>query len=211
MVDLLLPYYNTKDKMNLQDANGDHALLYAVLNKNARLVKQLLKAGSDADLANKYNATALWYSIYNNDLESFMALIPHVSDFNRASVGVEYNRFQFPPEIIYQTAVSYVELAEEKDCYSMIYFLKLFGANVSQSIVGNLFSKLKQINFAFKAKIVEEARFRETIKKIECLIRFLRTPLSLARLTRLNILNEKSLKTFPLAKPLDDFLSFKYL
>ena len=97
----------------------------------------------------------------------------------------------------------------------MIYFLKLFGATVSEKIVENLISKQKHLQLAIKLKLIQESpRLKEDFKKMELLIKFLHSPLSLMRLCRLYLVN-KNLLQDSMAKNLPEylktFLLYKFL
>ncbi len=210
----MLPYYKTKESINVQDANGDHALLYAALSKNSTLVKELLKRGANPNLPHNYNLSPLWYSIYYQDFDSFYALLSCTKNLDGKSNGVNYNQFQFPPELIYDTALSYVELAKHRDCFSMIYFLKLFGAEIPERAVRHLVSKLTHLRIAVKLKILNEnQRIHDDLRVLESLVKFIQKPLKLTEILRIYFLKEKtsinSLDSSNLPENVISFLNFK--
>ena len=215
IINILLPYYKTAESINTQDANGDHALLYAALNKNSQLVTRLLKIGANANLANKYKTTPLWYSVYNKDLDSFFALLPYTTDINVPSKGINYNGFQQPPELLYDRDISCVELAEEKDCFSMIYFFKIFGTPIPENIVEHLNSKLKHLKIAVKLKIFSSNSIvQKDLQTLSNLMQFLRKPLKLTELCRLYFVKEKhntidKFYPYDLPQSLKKFLSYR--
>ena len=210
----MLPFYKTNESIDAQDANGDHALLYAAMNKNSILVKDLLKRGANPNLVHKYNASPLWYSVYNQDFDSFIALLPLSKNLDGKCNGVNYNQFQFPPELIYDSPLSYVELAEHRDCFSMIYFLKLFGSEVQDRTIKHLLSKLKHLRVAIKLKVLNEnPKVHNDLRILESLVKFLQTPLKLTEILRLYFLKEKTILYSPsscnMPENVEEFLNFK--
>lgn len=191
----MLQFYRSSESLNKQDENGDFALLYAALNRNAFMIRVLIKAGADPDLSNKYGATALWYCAYNNDRESFMELVPYCKNLDRKSFGIEYNSFQWSPEFIYNVALSPIEVAERNDHYALVYLLKCAGARVDRELVDKIQMKYEVYTKNFSVYTFRDvhppneisetkAKLNMLLKELEVLNKSMKEPVSLVRLCR---------------------------
>jgi hypothetical protein len=172
----LLSYYSSTRSLNIQDSNGDFALLYAAYNRNAILVKKLLEQGAEPDLVNKHNTYSLWYSVYNNDKATFFELIKYAKDFETKSYGIDYQSFETVPQIIYDTPVAPITVAEFNHYYDMVFYLYCLGANVPLEL-------RKRIRVKYGDVTVENRDYR----KLKVLNKLLNQPLSLARMCRKSI------------------------
>jgi len=82
---------NHKADPNLQDKNGDTALIYAVKNHaDKAFIGSLVSAGADMNLANNDKQTPLWVAILNNEpAETVKMLIEHGANPNQPDVRGE--------------------------------------------------------------------------------------------------------------------------
>ena len=202
----LLKYYTSTRSLNIQDSNGDFALLYASYNRNAMLVKKLLEQGAEPDLVNKHNAYSLWYSVYNNDKPTFFELIKYTKDFETKSYGIDYQSFETVPQIIYDTPVAPIIVAEFNHYYDMVYYLYCIGAGVSLEL-------RKRICVKYGDVTVENRDYR----KLKVLNKLLNQPLSLTRMCRKSIrervkfVDWKRCDGSLLPRCLERFLSFEII
>eukprot|EP01038_Epipyxis_sp_PR26KG_P005332 gene5332-7399_t len=63
--------------INIQDENGDTALLHAVYLERIRTVRVLLNAGCDVNKSNKYGRSALWFACSKSYLDLVHLLCEH--------------------------------------------------------------------------------------------------------------------------------------
>ena len=199
----MLSYYKTRESLNRQDENGDFALLYASLNKNASMVSALIEAGANPDLRNRYGTSALWYAAYNNDMATLKVLLPKIKNLDPRSTGINYNSFQWSPDFIYDIRLSPVEVAEREENYSIVYLLKCSGAKLNSYVIESLNAKLDfykksyelYLNGSLSSNSVENKRkLKWVIRDLVVLVRSLSQPLSLQRICR-NQINTLKFKT----------------
>jgi len=67
---------------NYKGSSGATPLLWAVFNKDTRVVKELLKAGADPNISNDMGNTPLIMAAYNNDMDIVMELLKYDVDWN---------------------------------------------------------------------------------------------------------------------------------
>lgn len=180
LTELLLSYYKTTYNLDKQDSNGDFALLYASYNKKAHLVQKLLELGANPDLTNNHNVNALWYSIFNNDKSTFFELIKYVKDLDTKSYGIDYQNFDSSPQIIYETPISAIIVAEKNSFYDMVYYLHCIGAHVSIELRKRIQTKIFSLIVETNVNKIASKDF----KKLRNLITLLNSPLTLQRLCR---------------------------
>lgn len=73
------------------------SLLYAAMNDNTKMVKMLLKRGSNVDAQNSLKNTALHYAVKNNNLKMVKSLLKHnanakiTNNNNKTVLGLAHN------------------------------------------------------------------------------------------------------------------------
>ena len=80
--DIVIAIINKGVNVNLQNNDGDTALMIACANGNVQIVNTLIKAGANVDLPNKYEETAIIHACKNENvnLEIVKALIEKVAN-----------------------------------------------------------------------------------------------------------------------------------
>lgn len=108
-------------------------------------------------------------------------MIKYATDLETKSYGIDYQNFETVPQIIYDTAISPIIVAELNHFYNMIYYLYCLGVYISAELRERVGTKMNRF---YEAECKLENR---DFKKLKLLDKLLNRPLSLTRICRKSI------------------------